>query len=79
MMMNIALSVLVLMAGVVTASAQSDVVALCRGTTGKALACCRQVVAANPKISQCAKERAVFKCAGGKSYTSTNGCGTFTQ
>lgn len=67
----------------VATSAQSiteaELASQCGNTSGKVLSCCRRVVKANPKISQCAKERAVFDCAGSKTYTSTNGCGTFTR
>ncbi len=71
------------MMSTMAASAQSvseaDLARQCGGTSGKTLSCCRQVVKANPQISQCAKERAVFNCTGLKTYTSTNGCGTFTR
>ena len=69
----------VLVAAAGPVAAQSNVAAQCGGTSGKTFACCKKVVTANPTISQCAKERAVFECTGSKKYVSSNGCGTFTK
>ena len=71
---------LVLISVVVPAAAQDKLAAIvaaqCGGAGGKAFACCKQVVTANPKISQCGKEVAVFRCIGNKNnaYVSPNGC-----
>lgn len=62
-----------------TAFAQASIETQCAGARGKAMACCQRVVTANPKIAQCDKERAVFRCTGSKQYVSPNGCGTFTR
>ena len=70
---------LMLVAAAGAASAQGNVAAQCSGASGRTLACCQRVVSANPAIGQCDKERAVFKCSGGRKYVSPNGCGTFTR
>lgn len=65
---------------VVPAAAQDKmaafVAAQCGSAGGRAFACCKQVVTANPKIGQCGKEVAVFRCIGNKNntYISPNGC-----
>jgi hypothetical protein len=58
------------------ASAQADAERQCRGATGKAYACCVRIVTSNPRIAQCDKEVAVFRCVGNKNskYVSRNGC-----
>jgi hypothetical protein len=70
---------LLLLASSGTAFAQTSVEAQCAGARGKTLACCQRIVTANPRIAQCDKERAVFRCTGSKQYVSPNGCGTFTR
>lgn len=59
-----------------SASAQSNVAAQCNGASGKSMACCQQIVTANPGIGQCEKEAAVFRCVGNKNskYVSRRGC-----
>jgi hypothetical protein len=70
---------LLLVAAATSAAAQTNLAAQCGGAGGKTLACCQRIVTANPGIGQCEKERAVFRCAGGRTYVSPNGCGTFTR
>ena len=72
----IVLPTLVDMAASGPASAQADVERQCRGVTGKTYACCVRIVTSNPRIAQCDKEVAVFRCVGNKNskYVSRNGC-----
>jgi hypothetical protein len=70
------LSTLVGMAAGGPALAQVNVEAQCRGATGKAYACCVRIVTNHPRVTQCDKEVAVFRCVGNKNskYVSRNGC-----
>lgn len=64
--------------GAVGATGTSAQVPGCEGmnTAGKGYACCARVVTKNPRIGQCEKEIAVFRCVGNKNskYVSPNGC-----
>ena len=73
---SIVLATLFAIAASGPASAQVDVERQCRGATGKAYACCARIVTSNPRIAQCDKEVAVFRCIGNKNnkYVSRNGC-----
>jgi hypothetical protein len=72
------LAVLVNVAAHVSASAQVNIEQQCRGVAGKpkAYQCCVQIVTKNPRIEECEKEVAVFRCTGNKNskYASPFGC-----
>jgi hypothetical protein len=72
------LSALICIAASGQASAQANAEAQCSRVSDKpkAYACCVRIVTRNPRIAQCEKEVAVFRCVGNKNskYVSPNGC-----